>query len=228
MNLPFTVDQFLGIFRQYNEAIWPAQILLNFFALTSVVLALRKNLFSDKIISYILALFWLWAGLIYHISFFSTINPAANFFGGVFVLQGAVLYWVGGIKNRIAYRARFDLRGTLGAVLIIYALLIYPLLGYLFGHRYPQSPTFGAPCPTTIFTFGIFLWTTDKFPRYLLIIPALWSLLGFTAALSLGVKEDIGLLVAGIVATTLLLLPNRPVIMSREHETAASKKYLTR
>lgn len=26
MRLPFTIEQFYGVFRQYNEAVWPAQI----------------------------------------------------------------------------------------------------------------------------------------------------------------------------------------------------------
>ncbi len=204
MNLPFTVDQFLGIFRQYNEAVWPAQILLNIFALGAIGLAFYNRTYSSKIISYILAFLWYWTGLIYHISFFSNINGAAYVFGGACVLQGGLFHWIGGVKNRMTFRARFDVRGSLGVLFTAYALLIYPLLGYWFGHVYPQSPTFGAPCPTTIFTFGMLLWTERGFPRYLLIIPGLWSLLGFSAALSLGIKEDIGLLIAGIVGTAML------------------------
>ncbi len=204
MNLPFTINQFLEVFRQYNEAVWPAQILLNAFALAAVVLAFVNKVYAGKIISYILAFLWFWMGLIYHISFFSAVNPAAYVFGGGFIAQGAFFHWFGGFKNRIVYRARFDVRGSIGALLIVYALLIYPLLGYWIGHVYPHSPTFGAPCPTTIFTFGMLLWTEGKTPRYLLIIPALWSLLGFSAALTLGIQEDIGLLIAGIVGTAIL------------------------
>jgi len=43
-------------------------------------------------------------------------------------------------------------------------------------------------------------------PRYALIIPLLWSSIGFTAALTLGIREDIGLLVAGLVGTVLLFM----------------------
>jgi hypothetical protein len=38
-----------------------------------------------------------------------------------------------------------------------------------------------------------------------LIIPFLWSLLGFSAAVQLGIREDIGLLVAGLAGTGLLI-----------------------
>jgi hypothetical protein len=83
-------------------------------------------------------------------------------------------------------------------------LLIYPVLGYFLGHVYPHSPTFGLPCPTTIFTFGLLLWADNKVPKYLLVIPLLWSLIGFLAAFQLGVLEDVMLLITGLVATTLI------------------------
>jgi hypothetical protein len=94
------------------------------------------------------------------------------------------------------------------------------VLGYLFGHVYPKSPTFGLPCPTTIFTFGLLLWTKTKFPKAVLVIPFLWSLIGFSAALTMGIHEDIGLLVAGVLGTVLLLLRERkspPSVVEGEH-----------
>jgi hypothetical protein len=88
-------------------------------------------------------------------------------------------------------------------------MLIYPILGQLLGHLYPRCPTFGVPCPTTIFTFGMLLWTIGKVPKYVLIIPLLWSIIGFSAAINLGIKEDIGLLIAGLVATFMILYKDR-------------------
>jgi hypothetical protein len=93
--------------------------------------------------------------------------------------------------------------------MILYAMVLYPILGSLFGHVYPQSPTFGLPCPTTIFTFGLLLWTDLKVPKSVLVIPFVWSLIGFSAALSLGILEDTGLLVAGVVGLILLLLRDK-------------------
>jgi hypothetical protein len=46
-------------------------------------------------------------------------------------------------------------------------------------------------------------------PWHLLIIPLLWSIIGFTAALSLTIYEDIGLLVAGVTGFILLMIENR-------------------
>ena len=90
--------------------------------------------------------------------------------------------------------------------MILYALIVYPLLGRALGHRYPYSPTFGAPCPTTIFTFGIVLLSAVPRSRIVLVIPVLWSLLGAFAALRLGMWEDAGLVISAIVATLIVVL----------------------
>ena len=96
---------------------------------------------------------------------------------------------------------------------IAYSMVVYPVLGMLLGHTYPRAPMFGiAPCPTTIFTFGLLLWTVPKIPRYLVIIPLLWSVIGFGAALNFGIKEDIGLLISGVLAAALILYRQRKAV----------------
>ena len=205
MSLPFTTDQFLNVFAAYNNAIWPLQFLLSVLGVLAIVLCFRAKALS-VLISAILAGLWMWMGLVYHVMFFSTINPAAYIFGGLFVLQG-VLFFVSGLLRRdITFGFEPGFRGYTGIALLAYALIFYPFLGFLLGHLYPSSPTFGAPCPTTIFTFGLLLLTKNRLPWFLLIIPFLWSIIGFTAALQLGIREDIGLLISGIISTSLLLL----------------------
>jgi len=82
------------------------------------------------------------------------------------------------------------------AALVAYALVIYPLIGYAIGHRYPAAPTFGLPCPTTIFTLGILLCGTSTGVRKLAVIPLVWAVIGSQAAFSLGIWEDLGLTAA--------------------------------
>jgi hypothetical protein len=85
-------------------------------------------------------------------------------------------------------------------------MVLYPLLGFAFGHAYPASPVFGvAPCPVTIFTFGMLLWTDARMPKWVLVIPLMWAALGLSASVSLGVREDLGLVVAGLTAAAILL-----------------------
>ncbi len=207
MSMPFTIDQFLEIFRQYNLAIWPAQIPAYFLGFLAVWFAFRKGSPSNRITSGILSLFWIWNGAAYHLGFFSRINPAAFLFGGLFILQGFLFFYCGVLKSCFSFEFRKDLSSFVGALVILYGLVIYNLIGPLFGHSYPYSPLFGlAPCPTTIFTLGIFLWADKKFPRYLLIIPGVWAIIGTFAATSFGIREDLGLIPAAFLSLSFSML----------------------
>lgn len=215
--LPFTVEQFFDVFARYNVAVWPSQLPLYALAVWSIALALQRKGFS-KSISFVLSLLWIWMGLAYHWRFFSTINKAAFVFAALFVLQG-ILFLIAGVwKDLLKFRPTLDLYGVVGGVFLLYALVIYPALGYWLGHRYPAAPTFGLPCPTTIFTFGILLWTNRRVPLYLLAIPLAWSLIGFWAAVSLGMTEDLGLLAAGLIGSALIILRDG---IYAQHQVAA-------
>jgi hypothetical protein len=202
--LPFTTEEFLQVFESYNLAIYPAQWILALFAFAAVLLALRPKSFSSRFVAAILVLLWLWMAVVYHLAFFASVNDAAYLFGVLFLAQALILYIIGVTQNRLVFDPKLNIRASAGAFLIAYALLIYPAFGYLFGHIYPRSPTFGAPCPTTIFTLGLLLWTRPPAPVYVFFVPLIWSLIGFTAALKLGMFEDLGLLAAGLIAATLI------------------------
>jgi hypothetical protein len=205
MKLPFTVEQFLQVFKSYNQSIFPLQNIFYVLAILIIFLAVKKINGADRLINLILSFFWLWMGIVYHLIFFTAINKAAYLFGSLFIVQGVLFFYFGVIKQKLNYTFLQNKWGVLGLVLMLFALFIYPLLSYLFGHGFPLSPTFGVPCPTTIFSFGVFLWSTGSFPKVLLIIPFLWSLLGFSAATTLGIKEDAALLVAGFLTTAILM-----------------------
>ena len=205
MDLTFSVEQFLKLFKSYNRSVFPLQFLFYILALTIVFLSLKKIKGADRIINSILTFFWLWMGIVYHLLFFSTINKTAYLFGSFFIVQGILFFYFGVIKQKLTYKLVNNVPGIAGAAIVIFALIGYPLLGYLFGHIYPYSPTFGVPCPTTIFTFGVLLWSNNRVPKVILLIPFLWSLLGFSAATTLGIREDMALIVAGFISTGILL-----------------------
>ena len=206
MEIPFTVEQFFDVFGTYNTAIWPVQVLAYILGIVVLVLAFCESKLAAPIVSGILGFFWIWMGVFYHIVHFSVINPAAWIFGIFHILQGLLFLFFA----RPAFRFILKPLPVIGGCFILYAMLIYPLLGISFGHSYPKAPMFGvAPCPTTIFTFGILLWTTKSVPAYLLVIPLLWSIVGMTAAVNLRVPQDYGLVVSGVLGTVLILIQNR-------------------
>jgi hypothetical protein len=204
MKLPFTIEQFFEIFAQYNRDVWPMQVVIYAMAIAALVLALRETKYSNRVISTILAFLWLWIGLVYHLGYFSTINGAAYVFGGLFIIQAGLFLVVGTVKQKLWFRFHPNSYAIVGALFILYGLVIYAVLGYSLGHHYPYTPTFGLPCPTTVFTFGLLLWTDKRIPKYLLIIPVLWSIIDLFAALQLGVWEDVVLFVTGVATPVMI------------------------
>ncbi|MBK8943640.1 MAG: hypothetical protein IPM32_00070 [Ignavibacteriae bacterium] len=197
--MPFSLEQFLNIFKDYNQTVFPLQLFFNILALTSIVVLIKNSNYKNKIINGTLAFLWLWIGVVYHLIFFTVINKAAYFFALIFIIQSIIFLYIGFFKNIFVYEFRKDWLGIISILIIIYGLLIYPILAYLFGHKYPYQPTFGLPCPTTIFTFGILLFAKKPIKWYFILLPLIWALIGSTAALKLNIYEDVGLLISGIL-----------------------------
>jgi hypothetical protein len=207
MKTPFTADQFTGVFNKYNMTVWPMQIVFYALAFIVIIMVIVRSQYANRVIFTILAFFWFWMGIVYHLVYFTAINKAAWLFGAIFIAQG-ILFLVYGFRGKLSFHFRSDLYGFSGSILILFSLVIYPLLGFSMDHIYPYSPTFGLPCPTTIFTLGLLLCADKKLPVALIVMPLIWSLIGFIAAFSLGIKEDTGLLVAGLIVLILVPLHN--------------------
>jgi hypothetical protein len=196
--LPFTVDQFFEVFAVYNRAIWPVHIAAYVLAVIVLWALFTERLWSGRAVAILLGAFWLWNGLAYHLSFFAPINPAAYAFAALFVVQG-VLFVGYGLRGGPIVSIRKDARTLLAVAFIAYAMVVYSLIGVIAGHGWPRAPMFGvAPCPTTIFTFGVLMLATPSVPWWLIAIPVIWALIGSTAAVLLGVPEDLGLLAAAV------------------------------
>lgn len=210
MALPFTVDQFLGVFRDYNISIWPIQIAAYILGISAAVLAFSDKEKKDRIISFILSILWLWNGVVYHLINFSRINKLAYLFGILFLVQGFLFFFYGTIKNKIAFGPKNNYLSIIGTLFIIYAAVIYPLIGYILGHGYPYSPQLGvAPCPTTILTLGLILLAGEVMPLKVIWIPLLWSLIGTSASWNLGIWEDIGMTAAALFSISIIIYGKR-------------------
>ena len=129
MTLPFTIEKFGEVFRAYNESIWPAQWILNALALVSLAAAFAGRRRASQIASLVLAVLWVWTGLVYHARFFHMINPAAIVFAAAFVLQGLMIGWFGIAREAVRFAPRRNAATAVGLLLITYALVVYPLIG---------------------------------------------------------------------------------------------------
>ena len=50
MRLPFTTDQFLDVFRAYNDAVWPAQWLLYALGVIAAVSSARRARWGGRVV----------------------------------------------------------------------------------------------------------------------------------------------------------------------------------
>jgi hypothetical protein len=210
MSLPFTLEQFFAVFARYNRDVWPMQVVLIAVAILILAMLFSGREWASRQIAKLLAALWAWMAIVYHFKHFSGINQAAWVFGAVFLLGSFAFVWYGVVKDRLVFRPVAGARGVAGGALIVFALVLYPVIGYALGHRYPATPTFGLPCPTTIFTLGLLLFAVHPVPRWVFVVPLAWAAVGSVAAFQLGVLEDLALLVAGILALIMTLKQSAP------------------
>ena len=206
----FTREVYLRLFDQYNAAIWPAQLVAYLGVAVVLLMIFRRRRGGRRVIAAILAGFWAWAGVIYHMGTFATINWAAWGFGALFVVQGAMLAWVGGVRGRLSFRFDRTPAGWIGMGLMALAAVAYPLIGPLTGAGWTQVGLVGvAPNPTVLFTLAVLLLARGGVPIFLLAIPLAWCLIAGSAAWFVPVPEDLVLIPAGILAAVLAVRRTR-------------------
>lgn len=199
MNL--TLNQLLEAFATYNQSIWPAQVIAYLLSLVALFALLRPSRPITRLANAVLTFYWLWIGLMFWWPARGSFPPAP-LLSVIFVLQG-ILFLTEAIRPHLYFNFTGDTSSISGVLLIGYAL-VYPLVGLLFGQVYPRMALSNLfPCPLVVFTLGLLLTSRQKVPKYLLFIPLFWSVSGFYWAL-LGMREDVGLVVAGILGAWLI------------------------
>ena len=208
--LSFTLEEFLMALERYNLSIWPLQIFAYLFGIVILYFSIKRTKYSNKIVLAILSLYWFWNGIVFCPIFWAPTYKFAYLFGAFCIVQG-FLFLIGIFKSNISINYRANFHSIIGIIFAVYAMVGYQLFGYFLGHVYPSFFPFGlVPCPTAIFTFGLFLMTDKKIPKYYIIVPFIVAMGGFLAAYK-GILEDIGLIIAGLLGTYLILQRNKRI-----------------
>jgi hypothetical protein len=201
--LPFDQRDFFDLFERYNEATWPIQLFAYALGAAAASAIFFRHRSARVICLGVLASLWAWTAGAYHWLFFTSINPLATVFGALFATQ-AVIFAVAATQRKPAFAVRTRMATVIGWSLIGYAAVLYPAINAALGHGYPAGPSLGVtPCPLVIFTFGIFLLSTWRVPWLAFVIPVIWSVVGGSAALLLGVVTDLALPVAAAMSLAL-------------------------
>lgn len=208
MKIPFTTDQFFEIFETYNNAVFPVQFFWILLGLIAIFIIYSIKSAKNSAIGIFLGFLWLWTGIVYHLIFFSKINPGAYLFGGLFLLQG-IFFIIETIRGKLSFSMNKETSSLTGVFFIVFGLLIYPVISYFLEGSLDNTISLGLPCPTTIFTFGLLMVSRNNMSRYLLIIPSLWALIGTGAAVNFGVYQDYMMIVVAIIANLFILLKKK-------------------
>ncbi len=213
----FTLERFLNYASRYNLDLYPVQYLMLGLGLIAILTVFFRTEHSSRFISAILAVFYGWNGIQFYMIYFKDFMPIPFVFAILFIIQALIFILEGTIRNRISFQFKADLYGLTGALLLFYALFGYQALEYLLGRGYPEILSFGMfPCPTVIFSLGILLWTGKKFPPYILIFPIINALSGFIPVFMIGIIEDIGLIISGLLALFLLSRRDKYLIFNKK------------
>jgi len=206
--LSFSAENFMLVLEQYNTTIWPMQIVAYLFVGFAVFFSFRSFKYSQKIVLLILSFLWLFNGIVFSLIFWAP----SHFFGYVFgiccIVQGLIFLF--NLKGTdLLTNSASSIYSLTGIILVLYAALGYQVFGYYLGHIYPKFFPVGlVPCPTTIFTFGIFLIIHKSIPAKYYVIPLIVALGGFLAAYN-GIYEDIGLIISGLLGAYLIIRRNK-------------------
>jgi len=206
MKIPFTTEQFFEIIEKYNVALFPLQLVIILLGILSVILLHSSKNYKNKFIGSFLGFLWIWIGIAYHLVFFTAINKAAYAFGALFILQGLFFIFETYSRKKLEFKFNGNVTDFIAYFFLIFGLAIYPILIYFLENSLETTIALGLPCPSTIMTFGFLMLTTRKFPKYLLIIPALWTIVGTSAAINFDVYPDFLMVISAIVAIIYLVI----------------------
>jgi len=198
------IEDFMMVLESYNLAIWPLQIFSYILIIVALFFSFKSTKYSLKIILGILSLLWLFNGIVFSLLYWAPSHLFGYVFGICFTLQGLIFLY-GLKKSDITISFPGITYTSIGIIFVVYAIIGYQVFGYYLGHIYPKFFPVGlVPCPTTIFTFGIFLIISKRIPIIYYAIPLIIAI-GGILAVNIGIYEDIGLIITGLLGAILII-----------------------
>ena len=197
--LLFSPRTYYRLFELYNTDLWPAHVLALAAGLAVLASMVRDGGRWRSAASVLLAACWVWVAWAFLLGRYATINWAAAWFAGVFLAQ-AVLLVLAGAGGAVGSVPRPRRAGAI--TLLVFALMVYPLIGIAVGRPWTQAEVFAmTPDPTALGTLGFALLAPTAGRRWLLLaIPLIWCAVSGATLWTMGASEAPVLPAAGLVA----------------------------
>jgi hypothetical protein len=196
--LLFSPRTYYRMFELYHGGVWPFHVIVLASGVSIVLLARRKETWAQRTIAVVLAAWWLWVGVAFHLNRYATINWSAKYFAALFVIQALLLAWYGAARGGFRLELPRSTVHRMAAGLLVIAV-IYPIFGKLAGREWNQVELLGlTPDPTAIGTLALLGLSVPGSPRPLFIIPVIWCLIGAATLWALGSPETWVVIFSGL------------------------------
>jgi hypothetical protein len=201
---PFDAEVLASSYAQYNDAIWPAQIVALALALAVLWLCVSPQRHGGRVIGAILVAGWLWCGLVFFLQYMASLDFMAPVYGWIFVVQATLLLW-GLVWRAPQFHAGSDPLGVAALSLAVFAVFGLPLISGLGGSGFAAARIAGlAPGPTVLFTLALLPLWRGRAVWLLLPIPLLWCGVAAVTGWALGVAESLVVPLLALLALALL------------------------
>src|SRR5688572_23309151 len=153
--LLFSPRTYYRMFELYHADIWPIHVLVLASLFVLAVLLHREKEWGGRVIAAVLAGWWLWVAVAFHLERYATINWAARYFAALFVIQGLLLLWQGVVRARLRFELSNQRTAYAAVGLLLVAVVLEPIAGLLAGRTWRQVEIFGVTSdPTAIATLA--------------------------------------------------------------------------
>ena len=138
----------------------------------------------------VMAVLWVWNGVVFHGQFLTDLNWAAQYFGYAFVAQGALITVYAYVHRDVVYKPTPGTR-TASGVLIILAMTFSPTVAAILETPISHSQLFGVtPLTIIVASLGTWLVAYQRPPLVLMIIPISWAGWEVLTTQNLGLWSD--------------------------------------
>jgi hypothetical protein len=202
--LLFSPRTYYRMFELYHTQVWPIHLVVLGSVAAMAVLLHREEEWRDRAITGLLAVWWVWVAIAFHLQRYATINWAASYFAALFAIEALLLLWYGVVRGRLHFRLSREPAVYMALGLLFVALVLEPITGRIAGRSWQQVEVFGLTSdPTAIATLAVLALSSARPHRVLLGIPVAWCAIGAATLWALGSGEAWVVLLAGLAGVFL-------------------------
>jgi len=208
--LLFSPRTYYRMFELYHGGIWPVHVIALASGASIAALARRVDIWAQRMVAGVLAAWWLWVGIAFHLNRYATINWSAKYFAALFVIQALLLVWHGIIRGRLPVRVSRNPANMMALGILLAASVVYPFAGRLAGREWTQVELLAiTPDPTAVATLALLALSIRRAPRSLIVIPVVWCAIGAATLWALGSAETWVVLILGISGLAVAIRESR-------------------